>query len=446
MRVLAIALAAGLLAGCGFDSSGGVADRGDGGPPDGDGGRPDAGPCPDPVHAELAVNGVSTAANGQPYVTVLIGDTVRLSAVGSCARAGEIEYDWSIADDDSDDAIEGTAAPDLASEEIDVYPLLPGDYTVRLTVGNEASTDESIEVLAFRAVGWQVSSEALDVRDLAITTGSLWVAASAGAFQLPLNDVLGTPVAVNDLSGGDDDIPNDLSAVADGNAGLVWFGHKPNDNLVWQVDLDPNPRVAEVDFTPNFEQSEVEDIGRGATGIVIATRNGVSAAPDNQTFEAPLVVAPSFALTRGDSGDWAGGARLVRLPDGVKFDLFADADNKIRALLDVDGLIWAGSDGLGVALYDPAADDVLDIFTAADDALPSDKVRAIAVDATGDLWIATQAGVARWKRDRQVWVPMEAASGLVGSTDAAAITAVGSGDARTIIAGTKDGVALLTLP
>ena len=444
MRVAVIALAAGLLAGCGFDPHGRLPDRGDGGPPGGDGGA-DAGPCPDPLHAELTVNGVASAADGEPYVTVLIGDSVRLSAAGSCAQGGPLAIDWAIAGDGADDAIEGTAAPDLASEVVDVYPLAPGDYTVTLTVGDGSERGEPLEVLAFRAIGWQVSDEALDIRDLATTTGTLWVASSAGAHQLAISNPLAAPVLVNDLANGDDDIPNDLSAVAAGLSGTVWFGHKPSENLVWRVDLQPNPKVHEVDFTGNFQDAEVNDIARGATGIVLGTKDGVTAAPDNQNFEAPLIVANTFAVTHGDSGGWAGGARLYRLPDGMEFDLFGAADNKIRALLDIDGVVWAAGDDLGIALFDPGAAAVTRVFTG-DDGLPSEKVRAIAVDDDGDVWVATQMGIARFKQDRQVWVPMASASGLGSATDATAMAAVGAGDARKIIAGTKDGVALLALP
>ena len=435
------ALAAGLLHACSFDPGGG-ASGGDGGPPDADG-DPDGGPCPDPIHAELAVDGVTSAASGEPFVTVLIGDSVRLSAAGSCAASGALEFDWAITGDDS---IEGTAAPDLASEVVDVYPIVPGDYTVTLTVGDGTGTADPIEVLAIRAIGWQVSGaeETLDVRDLAASPGALWVAASAGAFRLPLGAVLGEPEAVDDLAGGDDDIPNDLSATVDGPDGLVWFGHKPNDSLVWQVDVGSG-RVTAVDFTGNFQASEVNDIGRGATGVVIATRDGVSAAPDNQTFEAPLIEANTFALSRGPSGSWAGGERLVRLPAGTEFDLFGVDDNKLRGLADRDGAVWAGSDDQGVAVFDPGAGSVTALYKVAD-GLPSDKIRALAVDAGGDVWVATDKGVARFKSDREVWVAMEKSSGLDGATDVAAVIAVGSGDTRKLIAGTKQGVAVLTLP
>lgn len=440
MRVACLALASGLLAGCSFDPSGAVADRGDGGPPGGDGGG-DGGPCPEPLHAELSVNGVSSAASEEPVVTVLLGDSVRLSAAGSCAQAGALELAWAIA---GDEAIEGTAAPDLASSVVDVYPVTPGDYTVSLTIGDGASTADPIEVLAFRAVGWRVSEEALDVRDLATTAGTLWVASSAGAEQLSLSNVLAVPVDVNDLANGDDDIPSDLSAVATGPGGAVWFGHKPNDSLVWRVAVD-NDRVTAVDFTGNFGEAEVNDIARGETGIVLGTKDGVTAAPDNQNFEAALITANTFALARGTSGGWAGGARLYRLPDGMEFDLFGVDDNKIRALLDVDGMIWAGSDDAGIALFDPGSGTVTATYTA-DDGVPSEKIRAIGVDSTGDLWVATDKGVGRYKRDRQVWVAMGSASGLGGAVDVAAVTAVGSDDTRKVIAGTKDGVALLALP
>jgi hypothetical protein len=442
-RAAIVAFAAGLLAGCNFDSSGSVADRGDGGAPGDDGGDP--GPCPAAIHAELTVNGVA-ASDGEPVVTVLVGDSVRLDASGSCVESGTREVAWSMTGDGDGDAIEGTAAPDLASPVVDVYPVLPGDYSVTLTVSDGTSSGEPLTVGAFRAVGWQVSDQALDVRDLATTSGNLWVATSAGAYQLALSNVLAAPVAVNDMAQGDDDIPNDLSAVADGPDSTVWFGHKPSDSFVWRIDLDPAPRVSEIDFTANFQASEVNDIGRGATGVVIATRNGVSAAPDNQNFEAPLIANNSFALTRGGSGGWAGGARLFQLPDGTPFDLFGVGDNKIRALLDVDGEIWVGTDNLGLVRFDPGTGTVSDIYTAADDGLPSDKGRAIAVDTTGDVWVATDKGVARYKRDRDLWVALGGASGLGDAIDVTAITAVGTGAARAVIAGTRTGLALLALP
>jgi hypothetical protein len=438
VRVLATAsLAAGLLAACSFDPGGGAA-GGDGGPPGGD---PDGGPCPDAIHAELAVGGVTSAAGGEPFVTVLIGDSVRLSAAGSCAASGALEFDWAIAGDDS---IEGTAAPDLASEVVDVYPILPGDYTVTLTVGDGTSTADPIEVLAIRAIGWQVSTQMLDVRDLAASPGTVWLAANDGAFRLPLGNLLGAADVVNDLAEGDDDIPNDLSATVDGPDALVWFGHKPNDSLVWQVDVDSG-RVTAIDFTANFQASEVNDIGRAASGVVIATRDGVSAAPDNQTFEAPLLDANTFVLSRGPSGTWAGGTRLYRLPAGTEFDLFGVEDDKIRALADRDGAVWAGSDDQGVAVFDPDADSVTALYKVAD-GLPSNKIRALAVDAGGDVWVASDKGVARFKSDREVWVGMEKESGLDNATDVAAVVAVGSGDARRLIAGTRRGVAVLSLP
>jgi len=435
--------AAGLLTACSFDPGASVARGADGGPAGDDGGAgPDGGPCAEPLHAELMVNGLSAAADGQPFVTVLVGDSVQLSAEGSCTRSGSIEYDWTITGDGDGDAIEGTAAPDLAAQVVDIYPLVPGDYTATLAVGDGNDTSDPLSVFAFRAVGWQVSDQALDVRDLATSAATLWIAASAGGYQIPTANALGVPELVNDLANGDDTIANDLSAVAAGPDSTVWFGHKPNDSVVWRV--DDRGKVTEIDFTANFEDAVVEDIGRSATGILLATRDGVTEAPDNQTFEAPIITTQSFALTRGASGSWAGGARLYRLEAGTDFDLFGTADNKIRGLLDVGGAIWAGSDDGGVAVFDSGTDEVTGTFTTAD-GLPSNKVRAIAVDSTGDVWVATAAGVARYKQDRGLWVAMGAATGL-DSIDVTAIIAAGTGPARKIIAGTRGGLVLLTLP
>jgi hypothetical protein len=429
-----LALCTGLLA-CSFDPRGPAAGSG------GDGGPDDAGnpSCPDPFHAEIAVNGASF---GTPYVSILVGDSVRLSAEGSCTRAGPVELTWAIEDDGGDDAITATASGPLSDEVLDLYPLTPGDYTVSLTVGDGTGAGDQVSVFGFRATGWQVSTEALDIRDLAIGDDLVWIAANEGAYQLARDSLLAAPELVNDLADGDD-LANDLVA-AYSTGPSVWFAQRSSGALVWRLDLDPAPVVTAIDFTGDFEEAAVNDIGRGDAGVVLATRDGVVAAPDDQTFGPEILDTDASAVTYGGSGGWIGGDQLYRLTDQVSFDVFGAADNKIRSLLEVDGEVWAGSDGLGVAVFDSATEEVVDVFTVEAGGLSNNRARDIAVDTGGDLWVATARGVARYKRDREVWVAMGTAAGL-DNLDLHAIGTFGNGSGRSVVVGSREGIAILRL-
>ncbi len=69
-----------------------------------------------------------------------------------------------------------------------------------------------------------------------------------------------------------------------------------------------------------------------------------------------------------------------------------------RDFLELDpNTVWIGTDGSGVLAYSPGADDVRQIAhdTAMPSSLPGDSVRALLQDHSGDIWIATDLGVAR---------------------------------------------------
>lgn len=69
-----------------------------------------------------------------------------------------------------------------------------------------------------------------------------------------------------------------------------------------------------------------------------------------------------------------------------------------RDFLEIDpNTVWIGTDGSGVLAYAPGASDVRQIAhdTAMPSSLPGDSVRALLQDHSGDIWIATDLGVAR---------------------------------------------------
>jgi ligand-binding sensor domain-containing protein len=197
----------------------------------------------------------------------------------------------------------------------------------------------------------------------------------------------------------------------------------------------------------------VLDIGGGGPGVAVASDLGVTTAPDNLAFTTrftPLDPAV-HALARGTTGTWAGGARLYDLDDGgAVIDPFGGGvgdDDEIRAIAidDARGETWIATDGNGVVRLRTATGETLAVY-GEDDGLPSDEVRDVAVetsgDFAGDVWIATGSGVGRWLRERDEWIGMGPAQGLV-ATDVRAVTIDGE---RWIYGGTDKAVVYIRVP
>ena len=89
-------------------------------------------------------------------------------------------------------------------------------------------------------------------------------------------------------------------------------------------------------------------------------------------------------------------------PKTDRFERFGEAEGippmQIRALAEgADGSIWIGSSGGGLQRLDPATRRVDSWRHVPDDAgsLPDDRISALLVDRTGQLWVGTWSGVAR---------------------------------------------------
>jgi hypothetical protein len=434
---LVSALALGLLAGaCSFDASGPPA--GSSGGPDGGGATGDGSPaeCPEVLHAELRVGGVAAPGTGEPLVTVLLGDTVELSAAGSCSRRSALRYSWEVGDD-----LAGTASPALDLESLTVFPRQIGQYPVTLTVSDDEESAEPITVVGIEAVGWQFVED-LDVRDLAIGAGRIWIASRDGPRFLDLADLGAGAQDVNGPASGDA-IPDDLRAVhfaAD--TGLVWFARQPRSNAVWRLNTS-TMTIALIALPPGTPETEVRDISSQGGGVSLATSDGVILSVDNQVLAEPIAVGSRTAVGTNAIGGWAGAADLVRLTDQMVFHPFGPDDNKIQGLAGDEDRVWACSDERGVARIDSSGQ--ADVFTEAS-GLPSNRARAVAVDAAHDAWVATQEGAARYKRDRAAWVAMGAEQGLEDTTDLRAVAAATDGAGRIFAVAAGNGIAVLRSP
>jgi hypothetical protein len=423
--------------GCTFDASGAAGD-GSGSPLDDDGSDDDDGiepaECPESLHTVLSVNGLEAAPAGiDPVTTVLLGDTVVLSAAGSCSQRGPVTFEWEIVDPEL--ATTADAATD--SETLRVYPVLAGDYRVTLTVSDDAGAGEPVSVIALRAFGWVPLAEQDDVRDVAVGAGRVWMASGDGAFFVDLADLRAGSQAVNDVVPGQPDVSDNLSAVyfADQD-GLVWFARRSNSSQVWRVDASSTV-VVPVGLP---ESEEVRDIATAGSGVMVGARGGVLQAPDNQSFGEPDPAEDVFAVAENAESVWAGGRDLFRVGTATVLSPFGEDDDKIRALAGDGARVWVGSDDQGIARIEGST--LADVYTDVDD-LPTNKIRALAVDSAGDVWAATDKGVVRYKNDRDVWVTMAEAAGLDGFVDVFGVAVQEAADARFVVIGASNGTAIL---
>ena len=133
-----------------------------------------------------------------------------------------------------------------------------------------------------------------------------------------------------------------------------------------------------------------------------------SGLPDNQIYELAkdrrgsiwAATIKGVAVFNDPAGAFAAGAGftvpVVRRGEGAGFPaLFSEA---VRAIA-VDGgdRKWFGTDH-GLWLFSPDADEALLHFTTANSPLPSDRIVDVKVnDKTGEVWVATDAGVVAYR-------------------------------------------------
>jgi len=455
-----IACAAALAAGCSFDRSGNASatDGGDGIP---DAARIDAvsadasGDCPSPLFVEIAVNG-STMELGpaQPYAHVLVGDTVTLSAAGSCVQHGPIGYDWQIS---PIDATRESALPDLSSPQLTVYSVVAErSYTVRLTITDGDGLSTQMLIFAFRTHGWQQLDPPgnVDTKTISFGGGALWLGKGDGAYRY--DPALDSFESIDDswTFAADTFTDNIESIWYDGAADYVWIGHKDARAGVWRG----KPATRVIDFirfdaiTAIGAPVKVNDIGPGLPGVRVATDLGVTRAPDSLAFAgkvAPLAVAVKSLANSGTEA-WMGGVKLwAESAPLVDLDPFASGatDSKLGGMV-ADGAsneLWLTSDDFGVAQADATTGAVNRRW---DDTsgLPTNKARDVVFDSdgSGDVWVATQLGVARLKRDRAVWVRMGTNEGLGMRTDLREIAV--DPDTRTFYAAGAKGLVYIRAP
>lgn len=449
-----------LLAACSFDTSGvpltGDAARIDANPPDAPG---DAGTCLDDIRLVLSIGGISEELpTDVPYVHALPGDLVELSAAGSCGRAGGLVYEWQIS---PIDATRETAAPDLASETITIYPVFAEDYTVTLTVTSGAAS-ASRSVLGVRSSSWQRHDSLAsnpEIRDLATGGDTLWIAHARGAHRLPLGQDPGQDAFIDiaaELSG--DALSQDLGAVHYRAADqTLWLAQDARRDDLWRIDVSgPQPVSSLFDYSAALGAGTgVLDIIDAEPGIALATDRGL-VRTDGEVFSGVFIPPDGNQVhALAMAGElWAGSRQLYPVDSGgAPFDPFAGAagaDARVRALAfdATQNELWVATDGSGAARVQLAGGpQTLAVYNTAAGTLASDRLRDITLETTGpyagDAWAATSQGVARYIRARDTWLLMGNSHGLQQRTNVQAVVIDAASGRRVIFAGTRAGLVSL---
>lgn len=445
MNLLRIAVCAAALCACSFDQTG-VAPL-DGAATDGranDAPGADAAPCEQALVARISVNGIT---EGSPFTRVLIGDTVTLSAAGSCSdSSGPLTYEWQIS---PIDGTRETAEPTLFAETITVYPVNAEQYTISLTVRDNAGHSNTVQVYGFSAYGWQPLDGLIpsNIRGLAVGPDDLFIAADAGGYRLPLAAPTSGFINLDNESVGDPIATSLGRAHWDSDNQLVWLSATNSADTVWRITRTPPFTATQVDFATSLGGSAtVHDLGSIPGGIEIASNRGVAETSNTITFTKTFD-GDQYAVARGAGQRWVGGQKLFDIDNsGAQLDPFDTGDNKIRRMLvDVpNNELWLATDNNGIARVVNSNGALLQIYKTAGSNLTDNRVRDIAIETTGpfagDIWVATGNGISRYKRDRGVWVPMGIAHGLLGRTDVNAIVIDENGGRRRIYAGTTGGL------
>ncbi len=134
------------------------------------------------------------------------------------------------------------------------------------------------------------------------------------------------------------------------------------------------------------------------------------------------------AAYRDTDGSWHGVPGFSGYQDGAR-------QPTVRGFLETAaGVMWIGTDGNGVLAYRPGATraKTIDHDPAIPSSLPGNTVRALLMDRSGNLWAATNLGIARTNPDARV-----AASVLPSPLEARALSAT---NVHAIYVDTRDRV------
>ncbi|WP_109125761.1 ligand-binding sensor domain-containing diguanylate cyclase [Dyella sp. C11] len=128
-------------------------------------------------------------------------------------------------------------------------------------------------------------------------------------------------------------------------------------------------------------------------GIDVVLNDGIWALLEDREGRLWVGSTQSGAAYRDDAGHWHA------LPGFTGYQKDRSRRATVRAFTELAGdTLWIATDGGGVLAYDVANNSMHAIAhdTAMPSSLPGDSVRALLQDTSGNVWVATDLGVARY--------------------------------------------------
>ena len=101
---------------------------------------------------------------------------------------------------------------------------------------------------------------------------------------------------------------------------------------------------------------------------------------------------------------WAGNShQLIKVNRGLKQHQFYEMDKPVRAIHpDKNGMLWIGSEGGGLILFDTASGTISKRFSTSD-GLCNNSVLCILEDNSGYLWLSTFNGLSRFNKQSETF-------------------------------------------
>ncbi len=402
--------------------------------------------------------------------TAFVGDRIRLD--GTCTGVAGTPVRWRIEGQGAAQlsTIGSTILPGDDAPVVDAQPELPGPYRATLLVAGEpdfCGATVTFEAIGFTAVLASVRA-ANTVRGIAADARLVYLATPAAGWIVD-SDTLGAQ-SVESIAGAPFPAQN-LSAVVLAR-GAAFFGGDQAPGAIVRADVAPDRTSAALTLLDNPDASDysVHAMSADADGTVVAaTSTGLLRLnPADRTVRfgpAGSYWATGVGRTEGSRRGriWAAlSDRMINLSldggtpfaGGAFFDVFGGNGNK-RAIAvgeqDSYALrLWVGglSDGIEVADLGALATDPATSLLVPLRADSGFQVRAIALDARGGAWVATDRGLKRYDRDGRFSFAYGPAEGLPTSNLLAVTTfddpASGT---RSVWVGTAGfGVAVLRVP
>ncbi|MGK2859715.1 MAG: sensor histidine kinase [Thermoanaerobaculia bacterium] len=233
----------------------------------------------------------------------------------------------------------------------------------------------------------------------------VWISTMAGLSRVQLGDAPGSEASVRTYTKADGLPSNTVWHTLRDRSGRLWLA---TGNGVCLFTEGKGCRNFTVDDGLPANQALTLFEAKDGT-LWVGTRGGVARLRDTETtpsFESMArengVAAECFAIDQSDDGSmWFATSNAITRFDGREWKRFdAAKDLHAPAITDLlageKGQIWLATSGVGVVLYESAAQpDGIARAYGMDSGLPSNTVRALVRGIDGTIWAGTLAGIAR---------------------------------------------------